>query len=464
MVGLVVRVLEDVAAVSPAGTVREALAILARDRVDAIVCDLRLPDGDGLAVLRAAMALRPPPPFVLMTAYASVDTAVSAMREGAFEYLAKPFDPDELREVVQAALSRAALTAGAALPREGLGPILGRSLAMGELFALMHRVAPTDTTVVVLGETGTGKELVARALHDLSPRRSRPFFAINCAAIPKDLLESELFGHARGSFLGAEADRAGLFEAATGSTLLLDEIGDMRPSLQAKLTRVLETRAVRRVGDAIERPVDVRIVVASNKDLPSMVAAGTFREDLWFRLNMYRLDVPPLRERPEDIPLLAMKFLADKAALVGSRAIGFTADALNRLLAYEWPGNVRELRGVVERAAMVEPGETVGVSALPVAIRSGTDRPPLTDDYLAGLSLRDAQDLSRDEMNRRYLTVLLRKHAGDVSAVATQAAVEPESIYRLMRRYGLSPNPFRVAVDRSPPSRRKRPEEAGGSG
>lgn len=461
MVGLVVQVLEDIAQVVAAGSVREGQAILQRQTVDAIVCDLRLPDGDGLDVLRAAKALRPAPPFVLMTAFATVETAVAAMREGAYNYVTKPFDPDDLRALVEEALACSRLASpGISAQGEGLGPLLGRSPRMRELFSMIQRVAPTSTTVLVLGETGTGKELVARALHELSPRSKRPFFAINCAAIPRELLESELFGHARGAFTGAQADRPGLFESAENSTLLLDEVGDMRGSLQAKLTRVLESRAVRRVGDARERPVDVRIVAATHRNLRTMVQQGQFREDLWFRLNVCCLELPPLRERREDIPLLATRFLAERGPMVGSRASGFSQESMERLLAYDWPGNLRELRSVVERAALLETQDVIGASSLPIEIRSDGGQIPLTDDYLAGLSLRDAQDLARDEMNRRYLTVLLRKQNGDVNAMATQAGIERESVYRLLRRYGLSAGPFRDQGEKPAPSRRRRDESS----
>ena len=459
MVGLVVRVLEDLAQVVAAGSVREAQAVLHREAVDAIVCDLRLPDGDGLEVLRAAKALVPAPPFLLMTAFASVETAVSAMREGAYDYVTKPFDPDDLRALVEGALACGRL-ADPAAPRslEGLGPLLGRSPKMRELFAMLQRVAPTSTTILVMGETGTGKELVARALHDLSPRRKRPFFAINCAAIPRDLLESELFGHVRGAFTGAQTDRPGLFESAEGSTLLLDEIGDMRTALQAKLTRVLETRAVRRVGDARERGVDVRIVAATHQNLRAMVQDGRFREDLWFRLNVCCLELPPLRERREDIPLLAAHFLAERGPLVGSHATGFSQEAMERMIAYDWPGNAREMRSVVERATLLETGTIIGAASLSGDIIGRDAHVPPHDDYLAGLSLRDAQELSRDEMNRRYLTVQLRKQGGDVNAVAAQAGIERESVYRLLRQYGLSAGPFREPGDKPPPSRRRREE------
>jgi two-component system response regulator HydG len=461
MVGLAVRVLEDLAQVVAAGSVREALAVLQREAVDAIVCDLRLPDGDGLEILRAAKALVPPPPFLLMTAFASVETAVQAMREGAYDYVTKPFDPEDLRALVEGALacSRAAHpTDPHAL--EGLGPLLGKSPKMRGLFAMLQRVAASSTTILVMGETGTGKELVARALHDLSPRRKRPFFAINCAAIPRDLLESELFGHVRGAFTGAQSDRPGLFESAEGSTLLLDEIGDMRTALQAKLTRVLETRAVRRVGDARERGVDVRIVAATHQDLRAMVKDGRFREDLWFRLNVCCLELPPLRERREDIPLLASHFLSERGPLVGATATAFSPEALDRLVAYHWPGNAREMRSVVERAALLETGAVIGAASLPREVTGeGTHLAP-TDDYLGGLSLREAQDLSRDEMNRRYLTVQLRRLGGDVSAVAAQAGIERESVYRLLRQYGLLAGPFREAAERPSASRARREASA----
>ncbi|MFO0661478.1 MAG: sigma-54 dependent transcriptional regulator [Polyangiaceae bacterium] len=463
MVGLVVRVLEDIAMVIAAGSVREALDILERESVSAIVCDLRLPDGSGLDVLRATRTIHPAPPFVLMTAYASVETAVQAIRDGAYEYVTKPFDPDELRALVEGALARSRQNRDSLeIEAEGLGPLLGSSPKIREVFSLLRRVAPQNTTVLVLGETGTGKELVARALHELSPRAKRPFFAINCAAIPRDLLESELFGHVRGSFTGAQSDRPGLFESATGSTLLLDEIGDMRMSLQAKLTRVLENRAVRRVGDSRERPVDVRIVAATHRNLREMIREGHFREDLWFRLNVCLLELPPLRERRDDIALLAAHFLAERGPAVGASATSFSREAIDRLSAYDWPGNVRELRSVIERAALIETSEEITSASLPVEIRSDGSPVSLTDEYLGGLSLRDAQDLARDEMNRRYLTVLLRKHGGDVGIVAQRAGIERESVYRLLRRYGLAAGPFRDTVERPPPSRRRRDEPGTG--
>jgi two-component system response regulator HydG len=459
MAGLVARVLSRSARVLVAASVREAVYLLEGDRFGAVVCDLRLPDGSGLDVLRRLRSSESPPPFILMTAYASVDTAVQAMREGAIDYITKPFDPEELRALVEAALGRGQVGSSVALaPEDRLGPLLGRSAKMHDLFSMLRRLGPTETQVLLLGETGTGKELVARALHELSPRGQRPFYAVNCAAIPRELLESELFGHKKGSFTGAETDRVGLFEAASGSTLLLDEIGDMRAAPQAKLTRVLEQRSVRRVGEANERPTNVRIVAATHRNLRTMVSQGRFREDLWFRLAVCTIEVPPLRERREDIALLSEHFLAERGPVVGATATRFSDEAMARLAAHDWPGNVRELRSVVERAALFESSDCIGVAALPPDLRAATSAAvPDLDAFLGQATLREAHERARDEVTRRYLTVLLKRFDGDVARVAAQAGVERESAYRLLRRYGLTAGGFRAAPnsERPPASTRR---------
>lgn len=445
MLALLSKVLRRSARVLAARGVRAALEILQKEPVSVVVCDLRMDDGDGLEVLRAVRSRWPGVPFILMTAYATVPTAVQAMREGAYDYVTKPFDTDELGALVQRALAQAAALEGTQSTEEpdAFGPLIGRSPAMKAVYQMIERVAPTEATVLVLGETGTGKELVARAIHERSARAPARPIAVNCAAIPRSLIESELFGHVRGSFTGAISDRAGLFEEASGSTLFLDEIGDVRPTLQAKLTRVLEERTVRRIGEARERKIDVRIIAATHRDLRSMVRSGSFREDLWFRLNVCVIDLPALRDRPGDVPLLAQRFLAERVGR--SSATRFSTAAMTALQTYRWPGNVRELKSAVERAAILEATREIQIESLPPEIRGAS---PLrlssaSDVDLAGLSYREAVDASREETNRRYLEAILRRFRGEVNAAAAHAGVERESFYRLLRRCGLSADDFR---------------------
>ncbi|MDP3215745.1 MAG: sigma-54 dependent transcriptional regulator [Deltaproteobacteria bacterium] len=451
---LLTKVLRNDFRLVTARGVAEAQARLREGPPDVVVCDLRMPDGDGLEVLRSLRGLGLRCPFILMTAYATVPTAVQAMREGAYDYVTKPFDPDELRTLVLRAVGEARVVAAgdeAAPPArpsvppakgvEAFAGMIGRSQAMRELYRIVERMAPTDATVLVLGETGTGKALVARAIHDRSPRASNRCVAVNCAAIPRALMESELFGHMRGSFTGADRDRAGLFEEASGSTLFLDEIGELRSGLQAKLTRVLEERAVRRVGDSKERKVDVRLVAATHCDLQEMVRGGQFREDLWYRLNVCALTVPPLRDRREDIPLLAHHFLATRAPR-GPQ--GFTAEAMRVLCAHAWPGNVRELRSAVERAAILAEGDRIDVAELPTEVRGAPALPQAAGGRaLVDMTYREAMDTTHDEVARRYLEALLTLHAGNVSAAAQHAGVERESFHRLLRRHDLRAEQFR---------------------
>jgi two-component system response regulator HydG len=448
MLALLSKVLGKSARVLTARGVKSALQLLEKDSVHVVLCDLRMADGDGLEVLRAVRSRWPGVPFILMTAYASVPTAVQAMREGAYDYITKPFDPDELRAIVERALAQAVVMGASELPEDvsGFGAIIGRSPPMRAVYQMIERVAPTDATVLILGETGTGKELVARAIHERSSRSPARAVAVNCAAIPRSLIESELFGHVRGSFTGATADRAGLFEEANGSTLFLDEIGELRPTVQAKLTRVLEERAVRRIGETRERKIDVRVIAATHRDLRGMVKAGSFREDLWFRLNVCVIELPPLRERTKDIPLLAQRFLAERAPQARSSATKISQEAMAALQTYRWPGNVRELRSAVERAAIVEPTNEIRLESLPDEIRgAGPLRLTSASDIdLADLTYREAVDASREETNRRYLEAILRRFQGDVVAAAAHAGVERESFYRLLRRCGLSADSFRA--------------------
>ena len=444
MVRLMAKVMKNDAAVRTAENGAEALRVLASEPVDVVLCDLKMPDMDGLDVLRACRRLRPQAEFVLMTAYATVGTAVEALKLGAYDYLTKPFEPDAARAVLLRALARAASThPDADGETEVLPGVIARSRSMQDLADLIKRIADSDATALLLGETGTGKERIARAVHDLSPRSARRFVALNCAAVPAELLESELFGYAKGAFTGATAERKGLFEEADGGSLFLDEIGDMRPSLQAKLTRALEERAIRRVGDSKERPVDVRLIAATHRDLEAMVQSGTFREDLWYRLNVALVQLPPLRDRRDDIELLAHHFLRLQAERTRGRNIkGFAPATLEALTAYDWPGNVRQLRSAVERACVVTRDENIGVVDLPPEVLRGTHGTE-EDPSLSLCTWAQAVERGRADVGRRYLEALMRRFDGQVAEAAAQAGVERESFYRLLRKHGVDAGAFR---------------------
>ncbi len=443
MVRLMAKVMKADAAVRTAENGADALRILKAEPIDVVLCDLRMPDMDGLEVLRASKQLRPRSEFVLMTAFATVGTAVEALKWGAYDYLQKPFEPEDARAVLLRALGRArAAVAGAESDTEILPGVIARSQVMRELAGLVSRLADSDVTALVLGETGTGKERIARAIHELSPRAKQRFVALNCAAIPSELLESELFGHARGAFTGATGDRKGLFEEAGGGTLFLDEIGDMRPSLQAKLTRVLEEKTIRRIGESKERPVDVRVVAATHRDLEAMVQAETFREDLWYRLNVALMRIPPLRERREDIELLAHYFLGGHAERARNKPLsGFSTAALDALCGFEWPGNVRQLRSAIERACLVATDSEIGVADLPPELLRSLDAEG--DRAWACCTWAEALERGRMEAGRRYLRAVMRRFDGRVAEAAQHAGVERESFYRLLRKHEVDPQAFR---------------------
>lgn len=437
MLRLMSKVLRQDAQVRAADNGAAALAILGTEPVDVVLCDLKMPDMDGIEVLKGCKRLRPSAEFVLMTAYATVGTAVDALRLGAYDYLTKPFEPEAARAVVLRALGRAGAS-GPDEPGEGsevLPGLVARSASMRELADLVGRVADSEATTLLMGETGTGKELVARALHQLSPRASHRFIAVNCAALPAELLESELFGYARGAFTGAGRDRPGLFEEAHDGTLFLDEIGEMRSSLQAKLTRALEERAVRRVGESHERPVNVRLIAATHRNLEQMVQDEAFREDLFYRLNVAVIRIPPLRERRDDIELLATQFLRDRFS-AKHPVRGFTTPAVEALVGYDWPGNVRQLRAAVERACVVVRGERIDVSDLPPEVVSAVPLEGGSSD-LSSLTWSEALERGRADVAQRYLQGVLDRFDGQVSEAARHAGIERESFYRLMRRYGV---------------------------
>ncbi|MGE0393767.1 MAG: sigma-54-dependent transcriptional regulator [Vicinamibacterales bacterium] len=366
-----------------AETGERAVELLDEFAFDVVITDLRMPGIDGLAVLDAAVERYPGIIVIVITGYGTVKDAVGAIKRGATDFIAKPFQFEELKHVLRKALEQRRLAQENAYlraqleQRYGVGGILGRSRPMQALFQLLDTVAPTSSTVLVNGETGTGKEVVARAIHQMSPRRAQRFVAINCSAIPETLLEAELFGHARGAFTGAVGMRQGRLEQAHKGTLFLDEIGTMSPAIQAKLLRALQEREFERLGESQTIKVDVRVIAATNSDLAAMVKAGTFREDLYYRLNVITIALPPLRERRDDIPLLvqhfATKFSAERA---GSEPVQFSQGAMRQLMAYDWPGNVRQLENAVERAVALSGGRTLlDVGDLPPEVQMAAAAP-----------------------------------------------------------------------------------------
>jgi two-component system response regulator PilR (NtrC family) len=394
--------------VTCAGDVDSALLALESDDFDVVISDLQMPGKTGLDLLHALRETSPETVALVMTAFASTETAIAAMKEGAYDYLTKPFQVDEIRLVLEKALEKKLLARENRRLRSELRSqirqraLIGSSPVMQRVYELIGQVAETKANVLISGESGTGKELVARAIHAASDRRDRPFVALNCGAIPENLLESELFGHVKGAFTGAVQNKEGLFETADTGTLFLDEVGELPPSVQVKLLRAIQEKAIRRVGGTSDRKIDVRILAATNRRLEDEVAAGRFREDLYYRLNVIQIALPPLRERPEDVPLLVQHFVDKYAGELGKEIGGASEEAMGRLLEHSYPGNVRELENVIERAVALSRGGTIEVDALPPnllqpavdgAVRSsvlppdGANLDNLVNDYERGLLL-----------------------------------------------------------------------------
>ncbi|HEX9049548.1 MAG TPA: sigma-54 dependent transcriptional regulator [Anaeromyxobacter sp.] len=448
MLRLLARVLGDSLEVETAPDGARALGLVASRPWDVVLTDIRMPGADGFELLAAVKATAPATEVVMMTGHATVGDAVRAMKMGAFDYLEKPFDPDAALAVVTRAAEhkRAGDAARVASPpgeETGYHALVGRSARMREAYRLLDRAAKVDATVLLLGETGTGKELAARAIHYHSARRERRFVPVNCGALPADLVESELFGHARGAFTGAAAAKAGLFEEASGGTLFLDEVGELPLAAQVKLNRALQEHEIRRVGETAAIPVDVRVVAATHRDLRDEARAGRFREDLFYRLNVLTVVLPPLRERADDVPLLAAHFLEKHARAVRRSIRGFDPEATRRLAGYAWPGNVRELENVVERAVAVAAGDVVTVADLPPELASGAPAAALPAAPLASLPYRDAIAGARDRVTRDYLVALMKAFAGNVTHAAERAGMERESLHRLLRRHGLRSEDFK---------------------
>ncbi len=445
---LFARILGDAYEVTPAADGGRAISLIGAQEFDVIVTDLRMPGADGFEVLRAAKARAPETEVIIMTAYASVQDAVTAMKQGAYDYLQKPFDPDDAARVVARALERRRLRRQAETLRRELEGVysfhnlVGKSAAMQEVYRLLEQASKLDITVLLLGETGTGKELAARAIHYNSARKERRFVAVNCGALPSELVESELFGHAKGAFTGAAGAKPGLFEEAEGGTIFLDEVGELPAAVQVKLLRALQEKEIRRVGENRPVKVDVRLVAATNRDLKAEVAAGRFREDLFYRLHVFPVTLPPLRDRRDDIPLLAQHFLEKHANALRRETSGLDPDALRALTGYPWPGNVRELENAVERSVAVSTGDRIQPKDLPPEVK-GTQEGALPPDLLAKLPYREAVDLARERVSRDYITALLRELDGNVTKAAERAGMERETLHRLMKRYGIRAEDFR---------------------
>lgn len=417
-----------------------ALAAIAAHSPRLFVQDLRMGGLDGMDLLAEVKRRNPELPVLVMTAYSSWDTAVEAMRLGAFDYLKKPFDTDQVRSIV----SRAILSVqDEASPDTSSRPIVGNTAPMQRVYDLVERVAPTDSTVLIRGESGSGKELVARSLHGMSHRAGQPFIAVNCSAFTENLLESELFGHVRGAFTGAVESRKGVFECAHGGTLFLDEVADMNPSTQVKILRALEERSVMPVGGTREIAVDVRIVAATNRNLEEDIREGRFREDLFYRLNVIPLELPPLRDRPEDIPLLAGHFLARYAKAMRRPVRRLSDSARVSLLSYDWPGNVRELENVIQRHVALCEGEVI--TAIDLPNRSHAPSPT----WSTGEGARPSEPVFRvpdegmvlddvmEDIERRYLLSALERTEGNLTQAAKILGLSYRSIRYKVKKLGI---------------------------
>jgi two-component system, NtrC family, response regulator AtoC len=435
---------EDGYEVLLATTGAEGEATLRAKPVDIVLLDLMLPDEDGISVLRKIKQEEPNVQVIVLTAFGAVESAVEAMRLGAYDYIDKPSDVSKLKLVIKRALDELAMRREIERLRQQSGAyvhgwIVGESKEMHRIAQLVAKVAQGNATVLIQGESGTGKEIIARAIHQQSQRADKPFTVINCAAIPADLLESELFGFEAGAFTGAQRRKKGLLEVADRGTLFLDEIGEMKPETQAKILRVLETRTLRRVGGTSDIKVDVRFIAATNRDLRTAVREGAFREDLYYRLQVMVIDLPPLRERMEDIELFISTFIDEFNQAMGKNVTGVSHEALAQMKRYHWPGNIRELRNVIERGLVLCDGREIQLGHLPAELCDGTTtpsstRPPYADLSSGGTSLEDMVS----QLERRLIEEALAKAQGNQTEAAEMLAISRDQLRYRMEKYGLS--------------------------
>jgi DNA-binding NtrC family response regulator len=439
---LFAKILGEEYSLSTASDGAKALALIAEHEFDVVVADLKMPGASGFTVLESVKARWPETEVILLAAYGSVSDAVEAVKQGAYDYIQKPFDPDAAALVVARALERRRLRAQTVSLRkelEGVNSfhnVIGKSPPMREVCGLLERAAGLDTTVLLTGETGTGKELAARAVHYHSTRKHNRFVPVNCGALPAELGDNELFGYAKGAFNGAAASKPGLFEEANRGTLFLDEVGELPLPVQVKLNRALQDKEIRRVGENSPFSVDVRIIAATHRELKAEVQAGRFREDLFYRLHVFPIRVPALRERREDIPALAAHFLAKNARASKRDITGIGNAAMRALTAYNWPGNVRELENAIERAVAIATGRELDIRDLPAELR-GAQVGALPAEVLVRMPYHEAMGTARDRISREYLAVLLHEFEGNVTRAAERAGIERESLHRLLKRYGV---------------------------
>jgi DNA-binding NtrC family response regulator len=423
----------------------EGLMAAAEPDVEVVLSDVEMPALSGLQLLQELKAKKVAVEVVLMTSQASVSAGVAAVKAGAFDYLTKPFH-DEERLVLtltkaaehRALRHRASTLEGMLSLKENFEDLIGRSPKMAEVFKMVDAVAPSNSTVMIQGESGTGKELIARALHRRSARHAKPFLAINCGALTETLLESELFGHVKGSFTGALTSKKGLFQSAHGGTVFLDEIGDMPLSTQVRLLRTLQEGEVRAVGATDNEKVDVRIICATHVDLQKAKAAGRLREDFFYRINVIALQLPPLRDRPEDIRPLVEHFIERYARRAGKKITGISGEALDRLVAHSWPGNVRELENVIERAVVLTRGGEIAASELPAGLGEGTSGGDIDVASLAHLPMTEARALTVGAFERRYTMAQLRRTQGNISQAADLAGMDRSNFRRLLKEHGIA--------------------------
>ena len=426
------------------GSGEEAIARGREGRVDLVLTDIRMGAVDGLTVLREFKRMSQDTAIVVLTAFGSLEGAIEAIKQGAYDYLAKPFKKEEIKLVVQRSLDHCRLLRENTKFREELkskdewSPLVGSSPAMLEVYKLVARVSETRSTVLLQGESGTGKELIARAIHGNSPRRDKPFVPVNCGALPDTLLESEMFGYEKGAFTGAVGTKTGLFESANGGTLFLDEVGELGQALQVKLLRVMQDHEVRRVGGTNSIKVDVRIIAATNRDLEQLVKEGKFRDDLFYRLNVVRITLPSLKEREEDIPMLAHYFLQKCAAGATAAVRGFHPDTMECLNRYRWPGNVRELENAIERAVSLSQGPLLTPDDLPASLRQPSgpaeQKPEIPETA-------ESVYLTLEEVEKRHLTRVLKETKGNKVKAAKILGIDRRTLYRMAERFGLDLGP-----------------------